>query len=200
MKNLTPAELAVVSAVDRDRIADDLAGARPPSPQRDRRRVGAVQTEAALRMATAGLEVTRIDVDPQQIVADPDFPGMEAAAEDAAGGGRRDRPGRLRRRVMIAGHIDVGVGRRPGRVEHDPAARSSTARLYGRGSLDMKGGVVAGLATLRALRRLEVELDGEALLLTVPSEEDGGAGMLAAIRAGYTAEMAVITEPTGWRS
>jgi acetylornithine deacetylase len=34
------------------------------------------------------------------------------------------------------------------------------------------------------------------VLLTVPSEEDGGAGMLAAIRAGYVAEMAVITEPT----
>ena len=60
--------------------------------------------------------------------------------------------------------------------------------LYGRGALDMKGGVVAGLAALRALREAEVELDGEAVLLTVPAEEDGGAGMLAAIRAGYTAD------------
>ena len=60
----------------------------------------------------------------------------------------------------------------------------------------MKAGVVAGLAALRALLDREVELDGEAVLLTVPSEEDGGAGMLAAIRAGYTADMAVITEPT----
>src|SRR6185503_5703061 len=60
----------------------------------------------------------------------------------------------------------------------------------------MKGGVVAGLATLRALVDSEVGLDCEAVLLTVPSEEHGGAGMLAAIRAGYTAEMAVITEPT----
>ena len=32
--------------------------------------------------------------------------------------------------------------------------------------------------------------------MTVPAEEDGGAGMLAAIRAGYVGEMAVITEPT----
>ena len=60
----------------------------------------------------------------------------------------------------------------------------------------MKGGVVAGLAALRALIDTGAELAGEAVLLTVPSEEDGGAGMLAAIRAGYTAEMAVITEPT----
>ena len=77
MKNLTPAELAVVSAVDRDRIADDLqALVRQRSVTGDE---SGVQTEAALRMATAGLEVTRIDVDPQQIVTDPDFPGMEAA-------------------------------------------------------------------------------------------------------------------------
>ena len=33
-------------------------------------------------------------------------------------------------------------------------------------------------------------------MLAVPSEEDGGAGMLAAIRAGFVADAAVITEPT----
>jgi acetylornithine deacetylase len=60
----------------------------------------------------------------------------------------------------------------------------------------MKAGVVAGLAALRALRETEPGLAGEALLLTVPAEEDGGAGALAAIRAGYTADLAVIPEPT----
>ena len=30
----------------------------------------------------------------------------------------------------------------------------------------------------------------------VPSEEDGGQGMLAAIRAGVTGDLAVITEPS----
>ena len=44
--------------------------------------------------------------------------------------------------------------------------------------------------------RPEVELGGEAMLVTVPGEEDGGAGMLAAIRAGCTGDWAVITEPT----
>ena len=62
MKNLSPAELAAVAAVDRDRIADDLAAlVRIPSVTGDE---AAVQTEAALRMATAGLEVTRVDADP----------------------------------------------------------------------------------------------------------------------------------------
>ncbi len=76
MKNLTPAELAAVAAVDRDRIADDLqALVRVPSVTGDE---AAVQTEVGLRMATAGLEVERVDADPGVIASDPDFPGMEA--------------------------------------------------------------------------------------------------------------------------
>lgn len=74
MKNLTPAELAAVAAVDRDRIGDDLAAlVRIPSVTGEE---GAVQTEAALRMAHAGLGVTRVDADPSQLAGDPDFPGM----------------------------------------------------------------------------------------------------------------------------
>ena len=101
------------------------------------------------------------------------------------------------RRVIIAGHIDtVSPGPREDWSTDPFGAELRDGRLYGRGSLDMKGGVVAGLAALRALVDTETELQGEAVLVTVPSEEDGGAGMLAAIRAGYVAEMAIITEPT----
>jgi len=195
MKNLTPAELAVVAAVDRDRIGDDLAAlVRIPSVTGEE---GAVQTEAALRMAHAGLEVTRVDADPSQLAGDPDFPGMEAPRTTlpvvAGAVGLVGAP----RRVIIAGHIDtVSPGQREDWSTDPFGAELRDGRLYGRGSLDMKGGVVAGLAALRALVDTETELLGEAVLLTVPSEEDGGAGMLAAIRAGYTAEMAVITEPT----
>ena len=39
-------------------------------------------------------------------------------------------------------------------------------------------------------------LDGELLVVLVPSEEDGGQGTLAAIRAGATADLAIITEPS----
>jgi acetylornithine deacetylase len=194
MKNLTPAELAVVAAVDRDRIADDLqALVRVPSQTGSE---DAVQTEAALRMATAGLEVQRIDADPDAIRADPDFPGMEAprtnlpvvAGSTGAAGGRR---------VLLAGHIDTVSPGDAGQWTTEPhGGELRDGRVYGRGSVDMKGGVVACLAALRALVGSGTELDGEAVLVTVPAEEDGGAGMLAAIRAGLVAEMAVITEPT----
>jgi acetylornithine deacetylase len=195
MKNLTPAELAVVAAVDRDRIAADLAAlVRIPSVTGDE---SAVQTEAALRMATAGLEVTRVDADPQALRADPDFPGMEAPRTTlpvvAGTAGLSGSP----RRIILCGHVDtVGPGPREDWTTDPYGAEIRDGKLYGRGALDMKGGVVAALAALRALVETEAEISGEAVLLTVPAEEDGGAGMLAAIRAGYTAEMAVITEPT----
>jgi acetylornithine deacetylase len=92
------------------------------------------------------------------------------------------------RRVIVAGHIDtVPAGPREDWSTDPFGAELRDGRLYGRGSMDMKGGVVAGLAALRALVDTGTELQGEAVLVTVPSEEDGGAGMLAAIRSGYVA-------------
>jgi acetylornithine deacetylase len=62
----------------------------------------------------------------------------------------------------------------------------------------MKGGVASILAALRALVATGAadSLDGEVLAVAVPSEEDGGQGMLAAIRAGCTGDAAIIAEPT----
>jgi acetylornithine deacetylase len=75
--------------------------------------------------------------------------------------------------------------------------------MRGRGTCDMKGGDVAAVEALRALASLAgpdgtlpEPLAGEASFVGVPSEEDGGAGTLAAIRAGWTGDVVVVTEPT----
>jgi acetylornithine deacetylase len=195
MKNLTPAELATVGAVDRDRIAADLAAvvAHPSLTGSE----GEVQTEVALRMTTAGLEVERVDVPAAELALDPDFPGVEVAREvhPVVAGRLGDRESG--RRAIIAGHVDVVGGGDELQWASPPfQPRIADGLLYGRGACDMKAGVVAALAAMRALVEAEVELGGEAILLTVPGEEDGGAGMLAAIRSGYAGGVAVITEPT----
>ena len=62
----------------------------------------------------------------------------------------------------------------------------------------MKGGVASILGAVRALRSSGAldRLDGELMVVLVPSEEDGGQGTLAAIRAGVTGDLAIITEPS----
>jgi acetylornithine deacetylase len=60
----------------------------------------------------------------------------------------------------------------------------------------MKGGVVANLFALRALRQAGFAPAGDVIVESTISEEDGGAGALAAVLHGYLADGALISEPT----
>lgn len=111
------------------------------------------------------------------------------------------RAGRIggRPRVVLSGHLDVVPPGDPATWTTDPwGAEIRDGSLYGRGACDMKGGVASILAVVRALHTSGdlASLAGELMVVLVPSEEDGGQGTLAAIRAGATADLAVITEPT----
>jgi acetylornithine deacetylase len=68
--------------------------------------------------------------------------------------------------------------------------------MYGRGALDMKGGLVAALWAVRAIHKAGIQLNGRLHLQSVIGEEDGGCGTLASIVRGYTADAAIIPEPT----
>src|SRR3970282_1216994 len=103
------------------------------------------------------------------------------------------------RRLLLVGHTDVvPVGDRSTWTVDPWAAEIRGGLVYGRGACDMKGGCASILAALRALvaSGAEANLDGEVVAAFVPSEEDGGQGMLAAIRAGVVGDRAGITEPT----
>jgi acetylornithine deacetylase len=190
-------ERAAADAVDADWTTNALVRlVRTPSVTGDE---GAVQDVVAELLAEAGTRVERVEPDPAAARQDPDWPGEEMP---------RDRLpivlGRLGRsggpRVVLVGHVDVvPIGDRS-TWTHDPwGAERDGDRLYGRGAVDMKGGVASILGAVRAVGRagLGDRLGGEILVASVPSEEDGGQGMLAAIRAGVTGDQAVITEPTG---
>jgi acetylornithine deacetylase len=105
-----------------------------------------------------------------------------------AGGGRS---------LILNGHIDtVDVGDRTA-WDVDPLAGTiADGRLYGRGACDMKAGLVANLFALRALHQAGHSLAGDVIVESTISEEDGGAGALAAVLRGYTADAALIAEPT----
>ena len=160
---------------------------------------GAARDAVAGQMAGAGLEVRSWDADPVALARDPEHPGSEVPRGSlplVAGTLRGARPGP---RLLLGGHTDVVPPGDRGAWSLDPfRPEVRDGRVYGRGACDMKGGLIAALAALAAVRASvdPAELAGEAVVLAVPSEEDGGAGMLAAIRAGFGADAAVITEPT----
>src|ERR1700722_13584892 len=101
------------------------------------------------------------------------------------------------RSLILSGHIDtVPRGTQPwtrdafgGQIEGN--------RLYGRGSNDMKAGVGMNLFIAEALQALDLSLAGDLIFETVVDEEFGGVnGTLAGRLRGYTADAAIITEPT----
>ncbi|MGK2851627.1 MAG: ArgE/DapE family deacylase [Candidatus Limnocylindrales bacterium] len=182
--------------IDRDRLVADLREliAIPSITGSEE----AVATRAAALLEELGLAVEWVDPDLAAIRADPDWPGEEMPRTALPVLiGRAGRTGG--RRIILSGHLDVVPPGDPATWTTDPwGGEIRDGRLYGRGACDMKGGVAAILAAVRALQAVGTlgVLNGELLVVLVPSEEDGGQGTLAAIRAGATADMAVITEPS----
>jgi acetylornithine deacetylase len=188
---------SVAAAVDPGRLAADLVElVRIPSVTGSEEAV-ADWLGSALA-AIPGVNVARVDPDPASVRSDPHWPGEEMPrATLPIVLGRLGRAGR--RRIVLVGHTDVVPPGEPATWTVDPwAGEMRDGDLYGRGACDMKGGLAAILGALRALATCgaAAALDGEVLVAFVPSEEDGGQGMLAAIRAGVTGDLAVIAEPS----
>ena len=182
--------------IDRDRMVGDLRElVAIPSITGSEEAVAAWSAEA---LRALGLAVDVVRPDPATIRTDADWPGEEMPRDTLPVViGRAGRSGG--RRLILSGHLDVVPPGDPGTWTTDPwGGEIRDGALYGRGACDMKGGVASILAAVRALQA-DGDLDrlaGELLVVLVPSEEDGGQGTLAAIRAGAVGDLAVITEPS----
>ena len=99
--------------------------------------------------------------------------------------------------IILNGHIDVVSPEPVDRWRHDPwGGEIEEKRLYGRGALDMKAGLVVNLFALKALLETGLEPGGSVILQSVIEEEaGGGGGTLACLMEGYTADGMVISEP-----
>jgi acetylornithine deacetylase len=99
--------------------------------------------------------------------------------------------------MILNGHVDVVSPEPVDQWQHDPwGAEIEGNRLYGRGAVDMKAGVIANLFALKALKKAGVEPGGDVMLQSVIEEEaGGGGGTLACLMAGYTSDGMIITEP-----
>jgi succinyl-diaminopimelate desuccinylase len=78
--------------------------------------------------------------------------------------------------LLFACHLDVVP---PGQAkwEHPPfAGIESNGRIYGRGSADMKGGIVATLSAIKQIVESGVKLDGDIILTAAAGEETDSCG------------------------
>ncbi len=187
---------AAAAAVDFVGIAEELAAlVRTRSVTGDE---DAIQAGLADRLEALGLTVEVFHPDPAAVRADPDWPGEEVARTSLPVViGRVGRSGG--KRLVLSGHVDVVPAGDPATWTDDPwSGVVRGGQLHGRGACDMKGGIAAILGAVRALGEIRAldRFQGELIVAFVPSEEDGGQGTLAAIRAGATGDLCVIPEPS----
>jgi acetylornithine deacetylase len=144
-----------------------------------------------------GLDAELHEYDLAALRAHPDHPGEEAPRHELLGlavtvpGAAPDAP-----RLAIDGHVDVVPGgSAPWRHGSPWSGTIADGFVHGRGSVDMKGAVVAALHALGALGG---RAPHEVVLLAVASEEDGGLGTFAALERDSAFDACLIPEPTGF--
>ena len=156
-------------------------------------------------MQETGLETDVWPVDLEELGRHPDW-SHEVEREEALGvvgwvgeraAGAAAAGSPAGRDLIFNGHIDVVP---PGdeaawtTPPWDPAVRDG--RVYGRGAVDMKGGLCCALSAAKAIRDVGISLRGRLSVASVVGEEDGGTGTLATILRGHSAQGAVVVEPT----
>lgn len=100
--------------------------------------------------------------------------------------------------IMFNGHVDtVSVTS----YEAEPLSGSIQMKngqqaVFGRGSLDMKGGLAAALATLASIKANDQTPRGDIIVAAVSDEEDASQGTRDILAAGWRADAAVVAEPT----
>jgi acetylornithine deacetylase len=147
-----------------------------------------------------GLAVERWEATPEEVT-----PYLDHVGEQKTYSNRPNvvgtRPGKGGgRSILLNAHVDTVAGGDPSAWSRDPfSGEVEGDLLYGRGSCDMKGGLVTHLTALDALAELGVDLRGDVSVAATVGEENGGLGALSTVLQGYRADAALITEPTRLR-
>jgi len=187
-------ERRVLQAIDLDGLLDVLArlvALRSLSGQET-----PAQEAVAAEMERLGLSVDVWELDFERLRQHPAFSvevererglGVVGTVGEDAGG----------RDLILNGHIDVVPAGDPANWRYPPwEATVADGRVYGRGTVDMKGGLCCALFAARAILDAGVRLKGRLMVASVIGEEDGGVGTLAAVLRGYRGDGAVVVEPT----
>lgn len=108
-----------------------------------------------------------------------------------------DWQGSEEKSLILCGHVDVVPFGERNAWEKDPfSGELSDGKIWGRGAVDMKGGVACCIAAAHAIKQAGITLDGRLSIHTVVDEEAGGFGAIDVVKKGHLAKKAIIAEPT----
>lgn len=197
---LSAVETRVLDAIDEDVLITSLVDLiRVPSTTGTDAESD-LQNSQARALDELGMNVDSWKFDLDELRSHPLYPGEETDRSEGYGV-VGVTPGDGQPALVLQGHVDVVP---EGELEkwngRDPFAGDIVGRvLHGRGACDMKAGVAANLAVVRAIRAAGVTLERPLAVHSVMSEEDGGLGAFATMLRGHRGDAAVLTEPTTGR-
>ena len=145
-----------------------------------------------------GLDVKRLFIDESKVSEHPAWSPSIVSYDGRANviGMHQPQGQTSGKSLILNGHIDVvPVGAESLWTQHPFTPRREGDRLYGRGSADMKAGLVACITAMQALKNLGYEPAAEVIMQSVVEEECTGNGALACLVEGYIADAALIPEP-----
>jgi acetylornithine deacetylase len=194
---VTEIEARVLDAIDREGLLQALADlVAIPSLDGTPEELAAQDYVAGL-LERLGFTVDQWEVDLPALRAHPAL-SWEVERDRVVGVVGQIGAGEGGRSLAFNGHVDVVPAGDPANWRFPPwQATIDSGRVYGRGALDMKGGLCCAIFAAAAIRSAGVRLRGSLQIQSVIGEEDGGCGTLATILRGHTADGAVVVEPTG---
>ena len=158
---------------------------------------GPVQEIIQDKLETLGLDTEKIIVKFDKLKDHPAFcnDGFSPDSRvNIVGQWHNDGGGRS---LILNGHVDVVPTGQENLWNKSPwSGYIKNGRIYGRGSCDMKAGLSAGIFAAQVLQSIGFKPDGNIMIQSVIGEESGGCGTLTNIVKGYSADAAVILEPT----
>ena len=99
--------------------------------------------------------------------------------------------------LLFNGHVDVMPADDAEEWTYPPFEPViADGKMYGRGTADMKGGLMASLMAVQLLKDAGAELPGDVVITSVCDEEGGGNGSMQAIMSGQKADGVVVCEGT----
>lgn len=142
--------------------------------------IGVVE-EIERQLAGTCCELTRVE-------SMPGRPSLAAVLHGSDGGPR----------LVLNGHMDTVAIDDRSRWTVDPfGGQIRDGAVWGRGSVDMKGGLTAQIACAKVLSRMRDRLKGSLILHFAAGEECGEPGTLSLIERGFIGDWGITTEPTG---